>query len=1291
MIRHKIGFYILLFIVGVSVAFSQELVNKIELKWDVPQRIPYGEDQFSDALYFPGGVFADTMPSVPLYTYRIQNEVPHFSYDFSIIDAVFIPVTREEQDVLEASDFREPDLVLIKGDQWERKQHYSVVNFYPFKYDPQSGGYEKLVSFNLTATPNYDKSIHYESAQSYVTGSVLAKGDWYKLCVEKTGIHRIGYNELQELGIPMGNLQKSQISLFGNGGGMLPESNMASRHDDLVENAIFISGTSGGVFGQNDYILFYGQSPNRWCYDESTGFFDHEVHLYSNENCYFITTSEGSGKRVGVQQSDSGDATHQVNTFLDFTYHQKELINLIGSGREWYGEVFETTQSRSFNFEFADIDINSPSRVKVSVAARSPVNSTFNVRAGTEEAAIPVQSVNLLDDIGFYARQTVSTLLFNPIQQNTISVALHYNRPLITARGWLQYIALNVTRHLRYSGSQMGFRNTSVIGDGHIAEYSLGNAPEQVTIWDVTDRFNIRQQVTQRQGTVQKFRASNVTLREFIAFNGSAFLSPTLKGKIDNQNLHALNYHDMIIVSHDIFLDEARRLADFRSQHDGLSVCIVSPQQIYNEFSSGTPDATAIRNFMKMFYDRAEDESQLPRYLMLFGNGTIDNKDILGYGGNMIPTYQSQASLSPSNSFMTDDYYGLLADNEGEGAAGLLDLGIGRLPVRTVDEAKTLVDKIIRYDKRFPEMDPGSQDLLKGVNIPNYADWRNHVVFVADDADYNTHFTHAERLSNIVHQNHPYYNIEKIYLDAYQMVTMAGGSRYPDVNRAINARVNNGALLINYIGHGGVKGLAHERVVTFDDIATWNNLYNMPVFMTATCEFSSFDQPDPDELSAGVRILLKPDGGAVALYTTTRLAWSGTNLTLNENFMRNVFKPDSQGNYPMLGDLIRLAKVQSDGNVQPWRLKNFVLLGDPSMQMAYPKHRVVTESVTDTLRAFQKVTVSGYIADYHGNKIHDYSGVLFPTVYDKFNQYQTQANASDSNKANFQIQNSPLYKGKASIEHGEFSFSFVVPKDIAYHYDQGKISYYFDNGVVDGHGYFTDFTIGGTNKVDTPDNEGPDIRLFINDTTFISGGTTNENPVLLAHLSDQSGINISGRIGHDILAILNDQTTQPIVLNSYYEADKDSYQSGRVVYPFSRLENGHYTLTMRVWDIMNNPTTEQIEFVVVNSGKLVLADLMNQPNPLGYNGTSFSFTHNYPYSNLDVRIDVFDLGGRLVKTINTNVQSAGYKSPLIHWDGTTNDGHRIGNGIYVYRLQLTTPDGLQSYQAEKLVVVREGR
>jgi hypothetical protein len=1276
------------FLFSLAVQAQENLVDT-RIDWDAPKRMPFGEDQYLDLLYFSGAVYADSLPEVPLFTYRVKDDVPHFSHAFQLREEVYMPVSDEEKSILLASGFKSVHPDLVTGDQYNRKDRYSVLSFYPFRYLPDKETYEKLVSFRIETVQHYDPALSYEKSQSYATSSVLSTGEWFKLCVDETGIYSLSYADLSAMGVPLQGLQKSQIRLYGNGGGMLPEANDAFRYDDLIENAIIISGASDGVFGQNDYLLFYGQSPNTWTYDVQSGYYDHEVHAYASENCYFLTINQGVGKRISPQASEELPATHNVTTFLDRAYHQQDLISMIGSGRVWYGEVFETTLSRDFDFPFSDIDTGSPARVKVSLAARSPVSSSFGIRAGTSNESASIPAVNLLDYNNFFARDAVHSMLFNPLQASNVRVSLTYNRPVNTARGWLDYVAVNVFRNLRYSGSQMAFRNPRLAGRGNVAEFRISDTPGQLTIWDVTDRFNIKRQEADHNGSTRVFRVGHEDIREFIAFDGSGFLKPSLKGKIDNQNLHALTTADMIIVSPVEFIQEAARLADWRYDNDGLTSIIVTPAQIYNEFSSGAPDVSAIRNFMKMFYDRAGSPDEVPRYLLLFGNGTIDNKDNLGFGGNLIPTYQSIASLSPSNSFMTDDYFGLLADSEGYLATGLLDIGIGRFPVRNEEEARHLVDKVIRYDKRVDAFHPTNNDPSSGTQISNYDDWRNMIVFVADDGDFNTHFNHAERLTDIIKTSHPVFNIDKIYLDAYQVTTLAGGSRYPDVNRAINNRVNKGALLINYIGHGGVTGLAHERVVTFEDIGTWDNYYNMPVFMTATCEFSSFDQPDPDELSAGVRILLKPDGGAVALYTTTRLAWSGTNLTLNENFTKNAFKPRSDGQYPRLGDLIRIAKVESDGNVQPWRLKNFVLLGDPSMQMAYPEYQIITESVPDTIKAFQKVTVRGYVADHAGNRITNYHGMLYPTIYDKYNMYETLANASGSNKAGFSMRNSALYKGKAGIVDGEFSFSFVVPKDIAYNFDQGKISYYADDGLIDAHGYYTGFVVGGTKESFMPDNQGPDIRLFMNDTTFVTGGKTNSNPVLLAHITDESGINISGRIGHDIIAYLNDQLSQPIALNSYFEASLDSYQSGRVVYPFRRLEDGHHTLTLRAWDIHNNPSVASIDFYVVSSAELVLENLINYPNPLGRGGTNFTFSHNLPHTDLDIRIDILDLAGRLLKSLHSSVRSGGYTSPPIHWDGNTDGGHAIGNGVYVYRLLLRTPDGRNMQQTEKLLIVRD--
>ncbi len=1281
-----------LFSAGVS---AGEITNH-QLEWHKPFSFPVNESEYVEVLYFENAVFGDSFPELPMFSLLSLIAVPHFKHEYSLFNKEYIKAGDREQEILRELNFFRERIHLEQQIQSAARQRYSVLSFYPFIYDAGNDTYYKLDSFSLNKEQFFDPDADYTVLRTYTENSVLASGNWYKVCVDETGIYRLSHTELQALGIEMASLLKQNIRLFGNGGGMLPELNSIPVHDDLIENAIYVSGSQTGSFGQDDYILFYGQSPDVWHFDEAYDLFRYERHLYSDRNCYFITTDQGPGKRIDVQAETAGSTTHQINSFRDMAVHQRDLVNLLNSGRVWFGEVFDATLSRQFSFDFPHLEPNAPATVEAYVAARAPVLSTFTVTAGGRQKNLPVAPINPTQHNTSYVYSANDTMQFTPASQSSISINLNYNRPASGTRGWLNYIVVNATRQLRFTGEQMTFRNVQHVGEQHVHEYLLDNAGSQVSIWDVSDIFNVKLQDVSMDGNRLRFKLSGDHRREFVAFDGSSFLTAELIGHIPNQNLHGMTAKDLIIVSPVEFMEEAERLAAFREEHSGLTAAVVSTAQVYNEFSSGKQDVSAIRNFMKMFYDRAASAYELPRYLLLFGNGSVDNSNLLGYGGSLIPTFQSLASYSPRLSYMTDDYFGILDDHEGEDAIGVPDLGIGRLPVRNAEEAAMMVDKIIRYEKRIPGMAPGANDLAYTGVVSNYADWRNIVVFIADDGDDNEHFDHAEILANSMFERQPQYNLQKIYLDAYQQITMAGGARYPEVNRAINERVNQGALMINYIGHGETRGLAHQRVVTIDDIAGWNNKYNMPVFMTATCEFSSFDQPDPENLSAGVRVLLKNEGGTAGLFTTTRLAWSGHNLILNRNFMEAAFannklitlSHDKDDQHPNLGDLIRIAKQKSSsGGTTPRQLRNFVLLGDPSMQMAYPEFRVVTENMPDTIRAFQEVTITGHVTDLQGNMVHDYNGVLFPTIYDKKTVYKTLGNNPDSNPAEFSLRNSILYKGKASIENGRFSFQFMVPKDIAYEYGSGKISYYLDDGVTDGHGHFQDFIIGGTADDFQADLHGPDIELFMNDTTFASGAYTNENPILLAHLFDESGINLTGSIGHDISAFLNDDFSSPIRLNNYFEADLDSYQSGRVIYPFRRLDEGRYTLTLRAWDIHNNPATATIDFVVSSSGQLVLEHLMNYPNPFAYD-TWFTFSHNQAFSELDVRIDIYDLQGRLVNTIKERVFPVGFQSTPIHWDGLSNDGRPLVNGLYIYRITMTTPEGMTARQAEKLMIFR---
>lgn len=1257
--------------------------SKVHIPWSPAMQWKSEESHFSPSLYFQGGIFSDSLPQVPVYIKRIPNRTPHFSFEFSLEHKTVVPCTPEEVEILKAADFSATRFMTYTDTETTGGKSWSRFHIIPVR--KHNNQYEKLKSFTLTHDMVFDETLSADPIHEYPENSVLSTGHWYRICVEKEGIYRLSTQNLSSMGVDVSQLDKSSLQVFGNGGGMLPESNAEFRYTDLQENAIWVSGSQNGNLQPDDYLLFYGQSPHRWSYNAERDAYEYQEHYYSDQNCYFLTYGQNPGKRVTSQPQASGSSTHVVTDFYDYAHHERNLDNIIESGKTWYGELFDVTLSRDFSFHFPHINTQKPVHINVFAAARSSSSSSFTIESFGQSSTFNIGSINIYSTTGLYARNGIGNLQVNPAEEQ-VNVRLTYNRTASGSRAWLNYITVNAQRKLIHEGSQMFFRNPSVVGEGHIAEYRLEGLKENARIWDISNIFDIREQSFQGSGSTAVFKTDADIHKEYVVFTNQDYLTPKSTVRISNQNLHAMQVPDLMIVVPDAFRNEAERLAQFRSDHDGLSVKLVSPRQIYNEFSSGMPDISAIRNFMKMFYDRARlNQGDYPRYLLLFGNGTYDNKNRLGYGGNFIPTFQTQESLSRGTSYVSDDFFGLLDDNEGLDAQGAIDLGIGRFPIRTLDEARFIVDKMIRYDQRIDGLLPGTEDPRFAGMVSNFSDWRNIITLVADDEDGNIHFNQSENLARFLDQDHRVFNVEKIYLDAYEQITMAGGSRYPEVNKAINNRVNQGALLINYIGHGGSQGLAHERILTFDDILSWGNFYNMPVFMTATCEFSSFDQPDANELSAGVRIFLKPDGGASALFTTTRLAYSHSNFSLNDAFMRNAFEPMENGQMPRLGDLIRIAKVESSSITT---LKNFVLLGDPSMQLAYPKYKAITTHAPDTMRALEKITIKGEVHNPGGQKAENYNGIIYPTIYDKKATFSTLGNDPGSQVAEFTMQNKILYRGKASVTNGEFEFSFIIPRDISYNTGYGKISYYFDDGKqYDGSGYYSDFIISGTAENYTPDHTGPVIELFLNNRDFRSGDRTGPNPVLLAYLNDESGINTTGHIGHDIVAFLNDDRATPYILNSFYQADLDSYQSGRVVFPFHNLEKGEYTLTLRAWDVHNNVSSESIDFVVTSAPGVRISELLNFPNPFS-DKTTFSIEHNKPASELTIRIHIYSLNGQLIKTIEENIYASGFNIPPIEWDGTDNGGSRLGTGIYLFRAEVSTRDGDTHAKTEKLMILR---
>lgn len=1209
----------------------------------------------------------------------------------------FEPLTPEEREVLGNTEL--PSAVKPHVDIYtERKRDFARVSFTPLRRNPTTGMAEKLMEFELVTVEVPSGKPKAAAAKSFTGTSVLAGGNWFKVAVTEDGMHRVTYEQLQSMGMDVDNINPRNLAVYGNGGGMLPQPNTAFRHDDLVRNPIIVVGEEDGSFDPGDHIIFYAKGPHGWVQDGAAcGGFSHIFNVYDDRAYYFITADRGAAPRIAQQASATGQVTHTVNSFVDHQFHERDLSNLIKSGRQWMGELFDIQTTHTIDFALSNVRAGSQAHLGARVFARSVgVATTFNVQVnGSMAGTIPVNAAQS----SYTAAQATIGSLCTPIQlgSGNTAVTLTYNKggnP--NAKGWLDYVTIICERDLRMAGTQMAFRDTASVGPGNVAEFRIANATASLRVLDVSDPTQVTLIPLTHSGGTATFRASTDTLRQFIAFTGSSYLSVTPLGRVDNQNLHGLAQADMVIVSHPNFHSEAHRLADFHRNNatNPLSVHVVTPQQIYNEFSSGAQDVTAIRDMMRMFYERGTSWENMPRYLLMFGDASYDYKDRIADNTNFVPSYQSVESLSPTASFVSDDYFGLLDPDEGRwgptDTQEAVDIGIGRFPVDFPEEATAVVNKILRYEELNINDFSNTSMCCDGGGVTVAPDWRNRITFVADDEDNGIHLNQADQLAGLVDTAYGDFNINKIYFDAYVRISTPGGQRYPEVTRDINNDVNRGVLIMNYTGHGGEVGWAHERVLGLADINSWTNADNLVAFVTATCEFARHD--DPERVSAGELCLLRADGGAIALFTTTRLVYSTPNFHLNRNFYRQLLDDQPWGE-PTMGDVIRMTKVASGGQVNN---RNFVLLGDPAQRLSYPLESAVTASIngisvsnfTDTLGALQLVTVTGEMRTREGQPMTDFNGIIYPTVFDKASQVTTLGNHPSSPVTTFSLRNNIIYKGKASVTSGAFSFQFVIPKDIAYNFGFGRISYYAEGMGINASGHFEDFMIGGSYAGAEPDDDGPSIRLFMNDESFVFGGTTDENPIMIALMVDSSGINTVGSgIGHDITAVHNGNTAGTIVLNDYYEADLDSYQSGRVAYPFRSLPEGNHTLRFKAWDVHNNSSEAYTEFVVSESAQLALNHVLNYPNPFTTR-TQFMFEHNQACNSLDVMVQVFTISGKIVKTIHTTVLTDGFRGDPIEWDGLDDYGQKLGRGVYIYNLKITTPDGQQADKIEKLVVLR---
>lgn len=1192
------------------------------------------------------------------------------------------------------------EITLSYGKSGQENLVYSKI--IPVRFNQSVNKYEFLESYspfwdkqnNTTTLPDHQLRKNKRTA---VTTSVLASGNWYKIGVTQEGIYKINKSFLTSLGLDVSSINPQNIRIYGNGGKLIPERNADFRYDDLQENAIAVVGENDGVFDANDYILFYGQSTDEWKkIPGSTIPFDHQHHYFSDTSFYFITTDLGAGKRVLSQNSLPNTPNVTTSTQDYFGFHELNSINVVKSGREFYGEKFDITTTFSFPFTIPNGVVGDSVYVKAGVLSRSNQVSGYSVNFNNGAFTFTCLATSIssyLADVGYYGEGSKGGLL------GSTFLSISVSKTSAQATGWLDKVVFNCRRNLVFNQTQFNFRDRrTVLGSNSFAKYLLTNNSGDVpVIWDVTDPINIKEQVYNTNSNTLDFTSTSDSLKEFCVFLNTQAYTPKAYGSIPNQNLHAIMQADFVIVTHPSFLSEAQKIANIHQIYDTLTYAIATTQQVYNEFSSGTPDIGGIRDFVKMLYKRPSDPNLATKYLLLLGDGSYKNKEINGSSNTaLIPTYETPNSSSFISSFVTDDYFGLMDDDEGDlqiNGTDLVDIGVGRFPVKNKAEAIAVTNKVEHYYKRNFSFDVNAIETSCTTAENDYpqGDWRNWLCFIGDDEDNNEHINQANSLANKVSANDKNYNIDKIFLDSYVQTSTPGGDRYQDAYNDLNRRIEKGALIVNYTGHGGELGLAEERIVEVSQILNWKNKNNLPLMVTATCEFSRFD--DPDRTSAGEYCLLNEQGGAIALMTTVRLAFSGLNFILNSAFYDYALSPLPNGKMPHIGDIYKLTKRDIGTNEQ---YRNFVVLGDPAIRLSYPEQKVYTTTInsqtlttssSDTLKALALVSVTGYVGDKNGNKLTNFNGVVYPTVFDKEATIYTLGNDAGSNITSFPLQKNIIYKGKSEVINGDFSFSFLVPKDITYNFGKGKFSYYAHNGINDANGYYDKIVIGGSNPNAIADNQGPNVNLYMNDKKFVSGGTTNENPKIYAEITDVSGINTIGTgIGHDVVAVLDENSSKPIILNDFYVSDLNTYQSGKIRYPLNELSEGNHTISLKVWDVQNNSTSTVTDFVVSSQADLALTHILNYPNPFT-SKTKFFIEHNQCCVSLKVLIQIYTISGKVVKSINKTINNEGFRFDGIEWDGKDEYGDKLARGVYIYRVSVTDGAKKKADKIEKLVIL----
>jgi hypothetical protein len=1174
-----------------------------------------------------------------------------------------------------------PEIVVFGDFGITRGIKNQLIKILPVKFDPSfrkirlykqvvfrinyaNGGtssrqpYDELLS---SALINYNVSRYWQKRDMVLNkvtaNSVLATGDWIKFESTEEGIYKIDFNFLTSAGIDPNSIDPRTIKIYNNSGKVLPENMNVSRPADLVENAIKVVGEDDGNFNQGDYILFYGRGSNFWDYDKSSGTIKRFHHPYSDYNYYWITYGGANGKRIQDKASLNTTPQYNQNSTVAFADFEEDNINLAKTGRDYYGDDFsQAILSRTY--------INSLSGRLSSV----PINYRFRFSNASEGGlTLKVMENNFVIYNQFLsgygnASYTIGVVyereaaFNNDIPDNRSVLNFSIIPTSVTTVGYLDYFEISYQKELRAFEDKILFfsADTTAIIEYYLHDFTSTN----IEVFDITDYSNVKliTNHVQLSGGDCRFQVmeSDTSISKYVAVGNQNYLTPVNPVSIENSNLRGIqDGAKYIIITSNEFFEPADRLKDYR-ENDALtpiSIIVIDVEQIINEFSGGVLDVSAIRDFIRYAY---ENWLITPQYVLFLGKGTFDYKNTEGFDDNFIPTWQTAESLRLLSSYTSDDFFVNV-----DGIDANIDLSSGRVTASNVTEANNYITKVIDYEQN------NKRSL-----------WKNLITLVADDGltssgnDGATHTAATEDIANNILPES--FDLNKIYLADYPIVITGAGRRKPDVNQDIIDAINNGTLLINYIGHGNPEVWAHE--VVFEKTVTIPQLNNTDYFflVAATCDFAYYDIPNFE--SGAEELLLTRNAGSIGSLNSARLVFSGQNHALNNQFLTDLLSSPRD-----TLNLVRTIGASYFSTRQSYNSTNdrkYHLFGDPLLRLQVPRYEGSIDAINGQplvsdvqIKALSKTELSGTILTTENEKWEDFNGEGILTIFDS----ERVKLLEQINNYPMVIQGGVIFRGSVSVNNGEFTTGFVVPKDISYENKNGKIIFYFFDDNQDGLAFTRKIIVGGTDTTAVDDGEGPEIEIFFDRANYYNAYLVGPEPKLIVKISDETGINTTGTgVGHKLEGILDENEADPIDFTNFFTGELDAGgTAGKINYKFSRMEEGEYNLLVKAWDVFNNFSSESVFFTVVSEDQLVVSNVYNYPNPFRSN-TTFTFQHNLN-KTIDVNVKVYSIAGRMVNQFDVN--NIDQKFVKINWDGRDGDGDILANGTYLYKIIVKTQDG----------------